>query len=275
MNRPARRGLETTNSKRAERAAEPGAAAIGTSGAPAMNAMTNTMQPSTIAEPRSLCTRHSPAPTTATTSTGTQRALRVVHLRLGAWSAGWRSTAGRPASRTPTAGTMNGPMATHALASLTSVADAGDERQQHHAARHDQRREHQPAPEVVRHAHRRSTDRPMPSTAHISCLLKMPPRRVALVELGDRRLADSTITRPSMTNTATTTAISVERDRRRRSAAATPCGAGRMPAHRRGALERLAAAVADHGGRSSSSSCAPCLRSSSRTNRLKSSPRAG
>ena len=83
-----------------------------------MNATTKTIDASTIAEPRSLCTRHSPLPTIATSMTGTRvrDGLPISSLRLARRLAQYNNTANFKNSE---GCSENGPMATHALASLT------------------------------------------------------------------------------------------------------------------------------------------------------------
>lgn len=123
MKRLIRRWLESTNTPAA---AAPSAAApaIGTSGVPPTKATANTIEASTIAEPRSPCNRHNPAASAATSIVGFNVRVRscISASRLVSRSAQYSRTASFMNSL---GCRLSEPSDTHELAPFTSRPTPG------------------------------------------------------------------------------------------------------------------------------------------------------
>ena len=170
------------------------------------------MAASTTAEPRSPWARHSPAPTPASSVIGTiaRRASTTSSTRRARRSAASTTTA---SLRNSDGWTLRPPSRIHELAPLTCAPRPGAN------GRHIAITPSTPSGITsLRHiwyGNRAATTRlTRPSPAHMACLLKIRygecPRLASVT--AD---ADSTITRPSITNTATTRGDRVVRTRRR------------------------------------------------------------
>ena len=136
-----------------------------------MKATTNTIDASTIAEPRSLCTRHKPLPTMATSITGTsvRDGSPISSLRLASRLAQYSRT---DSFKNSDGWSENGPIATQALASLTLSPMPGMNGSSiipHETSRAGRTRRRQKWYGTRMPIHRPTN----PSPAHITCLLKI------------------------------------------------------------------------------------------------------
>ncbi|MFT3854852.1 MAG: hypothetical protein QM733_19260 [Ilumatobacteraceae bacterium] len=206
-----------------------------------MNAITKTMQPSTIAEPRSPCTRHSPGADDGDGQHRAERALRVVHLQL---AAGQQVGAEQQDRELEQLRRLERERADGhpGLGAVDLGAEATGERQHHHHHRPEEERGDQAAPEVQWDAHRdpqadRAEHRPH------RLLAEHPPRRVALVQLGDRA-GRQDHHQAEHHEHGDDHGDQVELDRRRRHRAGL-AAVRRVATDRRRALQGLATAVAD------------------------------
>ena len=210
-----------------------------------MKATTNTIDASTIAEPRSLWTRHRPAPTMATSITGTsvRCGLPISSLRLASRLAQYSST---DSFKNSDGCNESGPIAIQALASLTRSPTPGMNGSSIIPHEHDQHGQNQTSPEVIRHAHPDpQTDQAEAGPHHL--LVEDAKWRLALVELVDRR-GRQHHHQTEHHEDGDDHGDRVERGGRRRGGLRRHAPAG-VPAQCRGPVERLPAAIADHGRR--------------------------
>ena len=168
-----------------------------------MKATARTIAAITIAEPRSVWTRHVPAANPASRSSG-------LRLRRTSDRSSLRRTS-RSAENTTTASLrnsegwiVNSPTAIHARASL-SVTPIGGERCEHPDPGDDERGDREAAQphqvDAQRDDQAHHAD-PRPHQLAVEEEVRAPPRLAWICAV-----AESTITRPSMRNAVTTTAI--------------------------------------------------------------------
>ena len=195
--------MENTKPSAAAPAASP-VASIGDSGTPPMKATASTMAHITMAEPRSPWARQAPAAPIATRAMG-RRLRRTSESTSARRTSRSAANTTRASLRNSDGCRLNEPIVTHALASLTVEPTAG----RNGKAIPSPARTKSGMARRCTHARcmRIPTSMPTrPMPAHVTWRLKMWYGLLPLAASTDAD-AESTITRPSMTNTATTMPI--------------------------------------------------------------------
>ena len=200
--------VENTNASAAPTGRQRRAPSIGDSGTPAMNATdehdgARSRSPSRGRPGRGTA----PAPTPATSVIGHEAAARRRTARPGGGRGGRRGTRPAASFRNSDGWKLNEPSATHALASLIVAPTPGTNGSTMPPPARSAERDGQRAPREVRDRACAMSMPTRPTPAHIDLAGEDAVRPVALAPTSVAADADSTMTRPSITNTATMTTI--------------------------------------------------------------------